>query len=174
MGRRKVTKSSGISGKKSAVSKSSAKNEFKSDVLGGFLVVLGLLFFVFLTFNNLGIIASSISSIFKGMFGKISLLFPVVLIFVGIYSIVSDKKVKVSKEIEKGLVVMIIVAAVFYAFCSINFDMFKNAVNFLVTAYNQGVIGTNVGGFLGALIAATLVQLTGTFASKIILIFVML
>lgn len=174
MGRRKVTKSSGPSGKKGATYKSSAKNEFKSDILGGFLVVLGLLFFVFLTFNNLGPISSAISSIFKGMFGKISLLFPIVLIFVGIYSIASNKTVKVSKEIKKGLAVMIIIAAVFYVFCSNNFDMFKNTVNFLVTAYNQGVSNANVGGLLGALIATILVELTGIIAAKIILVFVTL
>ena len=69
----------------------------KSDLLGGILVVLSLVFIVFLTFDNIGVLSDVIKNILKGSLGVASYIIPAVLMLVGIYSIMSDKKVNVTE-----------------------------------------------------------------------------
>ena len=68
-----------------------AKKQTKTitnDMLGGFLVVLGVILTVFIGFKNVGSFAQICKIVFLGALGKFAYSVPVLLISVGIYCIV--------------------------------------------------------------------------------------
>ncbi len=170
MGRRKVSKKQTVNKK----SKQSSKKTIGSDMLGGILIVLGLIFIVFLTFKNVGDIAGFIKNIFMGAFGKVAFAFPVILIILGGVLIISENKVNASKELKKGILVMTILSALVYIFTASSFDIFSNPVKFIVESFNFGIDGTNSAGLVGAIIASLLFKLVGSVVTKILLSFIML
>jgi len=144
----------------------------KSDLLGGILVVLSLVFIVFLTFDNIGVLSDVIKNILKGSLGVASYIIPAVLMLVGIYSIMSDKKVNVTEEILKGLICAITISSVIYAFAESNYTLFDNVFKFCSDTFNNGISGTSYAGTLGGLIAASSVKVIGIIGSRIILTFI--
>ena len=164
MGRRRKT--SGSSPSRSRKKTQKNVKTISTDMLGGFLVVFGLIFFVFLVFNNIGSFAEFIKIVSFGILGKAAFLIPVILIVVGCYAITSDTKIKVSKEIKKGILIMFLLTPVIYSFTSTNFNLFDNIVKYTVDAFNEGV-----GGAIGALIAGVSVKFIGILATKILFIF---
>ena len=164
MGRRRKT--SGSSPSRSRKKTQKNVKTISTDMLGGFLVVFGLIFFVFLVFNNIGSFAEFIKIVSFGILGKAAFLIPVILIIVGCYAITSDTKIKVSKEIKKGILIMFLLTPVIYSFTSTNFGLFDNMVKYTVDAFNEGV-----GGAIGALIAGVSVKFIGILATKILFIF---
>ena len=164
MGRRRKT--SGSSPSRSRKKTQKNVKTISTDMLGGFLVVFGLIFFVFLVFNNIGSFAEFIKIVSFGILGKAAFLIPVILIIVGCYAITSDTKIKVSKEIKKGILIMFLLTPVIYSFTSTNFNLFDNIVKYTVDAFNEGV-----GGAIGALIAGVSVKFIGILATKILFIF---
>lgn len=164
MGRRRKT--SGSSPSRSRKKTQKNVKTISTDMLGGFLVVFGLIYFVFLVFNNIGSFAEFIKIVSFGILGKAAFLIPVILIIVGCYAITSDTKIKVSKEIKKGILIMFLLTPVIYSFTSTNFDLFDNMVKYTVDAFNEGV-----GGAAGALIAGVCVKFIGILATKILFIF---
>lgn len=148
--------------------KKQATKTLGNDMLGGFLVVIGLMFIVFLSFENIGVFAELIKNVFKGLFGMAAYIFPISLMIIGGYSIASERKVLVLKELKKGLLIMVLFAAVFYAFAASNYNLFANFVKYTVDAYNGGVTGANMGGAIGALIDGALVKVIGLIATRII------
>ena len=164
MGRKRKT--SGSSPSRSRKKTQKNVKTISTDMLGGFLVVFGLIYFVFLVFNNIGSFAEFIKIVSFGILGKAAFLIPVILIIVGCYAITSDTKIKVSKEIKKGILIMFLLTPVIYSFTSTNFDLFDNMVKYTVDAFNEGV-----GGAAGALIAGVCVKFIGILATKILFIF---
>ena len=164
MGRKRKT--SGSSPSRSRKKTQKNVKTISTDMLGGFLVVFGLIFFVFLVFNNIGSFAEFIKIVSFGILGKAAFLIPVILIVVGCYAITSDTKIKVSKEIKKGILIMFLLTPVIYSFTSTNFNLFDNIVKYTVDAFNEGV-----GGAIGALIAGVSVKFIGILATKILFIF---
>lgn len=164
MGRKRKT--SGSSPSRSRKKTQKNVKTISTDMLGGFLVVFGLIYFVFLVFNNIGSFAEFIKIVSFGILGKAAFLIPVILIVVGCYAITSDTKIKVSKEIKKGILIMFLLTPVIYSFTSTNFNLFDNIVKYTVDAFNEGV-----GGAIGALIAGVSVKFIGILATKILFIF---
>ncbi len=176
MGRRKVSsKSVGNNRSKNGYKgKQSSKKTIGSDMLGGILIVLGFIFLVFFTFENIGTIAEFVTSVFFGLFGKIAFVFPIILIILGGHLIISETKLNVPKELRKGIIVMLILSSFVYSFVSSDFDITTNPMRFLVDSYNYGIDGENVAGLVGALVASLLVKFTGIIVTRIILSFVTL
>lgn len=176
MGRRKVSNKpvGNNRSKNNSKVKQSSKKTIGSDMLGGILIVLGFIFLVFFTFENIGSFAELVTNIFFGLFGKIAFVFPLVLIILGGHLIISETKLKVSKELRKGIIVMLILSSVVYSFASSDFDITTNPMKFFVDSFNYGVDGENIAGLIGALIASILVKFTGIIVTRIILLFVTL
>ena len=136
-----------------------------NDMLGGFLVVFGLMYFVFLFFYNIGTFAEFIKNLSYGLFGNAIYILPVTLIIVGCYAIASEKKIKVGNQILKGVLVMSLISPIIYTFSSTNFDLFNNFIKYCVEAYNSGIAGV-----VGAVIAGISVKFIGILATRILLI----
>lgn len=164
MGRRKKKQ-------RRAVKKSDNKT-IKNDLLGGILIVLALILIVFLTFNNIGVISDGLKSILKGCLGIAAYIIPAILLVVGIYSIISDKKVPIGDEITKGIIATISISSVIYVFSEVNYTLFDNIFRFCTTTYNSGVSGDSLSGMFGGIIAAIFVQFIGVIGSRILLTFI--
>lgn len=150
--------------------KSKATKTFSNDMWGGILVVIALVLIVFLTFTDIGGFAGFINNVLKGLFGYLSYLFPVILAIVGVYSIISDKKILMLKEILKGLGIMVVISATVYVFASTDFSLFDNPIKYMSDSYNTGITGGNIAGLIGGLISSIFVKIVGVIASQIILV----
>ena len=140
-----------------------------NDVLGGFLVVLGVILTVFIGFKNVGSFAQICKVVFLGALGKFAYSIPVLLISVGIYCIVSDKKVNPLSEIRKGLLIIALVAAVLTVFTENNVSMFVNPVKTIADSVNQGIEKANFGGAIGTAIGGAVAGVIGMTAARLIL-----
>ena len=171
MGRRKVNSINKKTQKNTSKSKKASKT-FSTDLLGGFTVVLGFIMLVFLGFSNIGFIADLFKNISKGFFGNVSYLVPIIFIVTGIYVIVSDKKVNITKQILKGLLLVslisILVASCVYKYENINGGIIK----LIVDSYNNATTGTNISGFIGSIISMMIISLIGKVATIILFSFV--
>ena len=165
MGRKKVTKNRKGKNKK-------AVKTIGNDMLGGILIVTGIMLFVFLTFSNIGFLPNIIKSIFKGIFGNLALGFPFVLIFVGTHCIMSDNHVVPSKEIIKGIILMILAGATLSAFFANDLSIFDNTIKYTVDSYNMGVLGKSMGGVSGMIIAGICYSIIGGIATKVLLLLI--
>lgn len=143
---------------------------FSNDLQGGLLIIIGVILIAFFCFKNSGTISEIVNNIIRGLFGEISIMLAFVCIFVGIHEILSEKKIKTSKEILKGIILMCMVASVVYSFALFNLTLFDNPVKFAVDTYNSGVDGENISGFIGAIIATPLIKMMGNIPARILLI----
>src|SRR5574344_1230086 len=116
MGKRKVSKTKSLKGKSKKIENKKEEKGLSSNIQGAILVILGIVLFVFLEFKNVGIVSEFIKNISFGIFGKISLLLSITFIFVGIHEIVSKEKTKVSKELNKGVILTCLLCATIYSF----------------------------------------------------------
>ena len=141
-------------------SKKQAKT-ITNDVLGGFLVVLGVILTVFLGFKNVGSFAKICKVIFLGSLGKFAYSFPVLLIIVGIYCIISEKKVSIFSELKKGMLIIALMSAVLTVFTQSDIGLFSNPVKVVADSINAGVEKASFGGAIGTII--------GTVPARIVL-----
>lgn len=144
----------------------------KNDLLGGILVVISLIFIVFLTFDNIGVLSEVVNNILKGSLGISAYIIPAVLMLVGIYSIMSDKKVNIVEEILKGLVSAITISSVIYVFTESNYTLFDNVFKFCSVTFNNGISGVSLTGTLGGIIAAVSIKIIGVIGTRIVLTFI--
>lgn len=165
MGRKKGSKNRKGRSKK-------ATRTIGNDMLGGILIVVGIMLFVFLAFSNIGFLSNIVKSVFKGFFGNLALGLPLVLVVVGTHLIMSEENVVPTKEIIKGTLLVVLVASTCCVFASDNLNILDNTIKYIVDSYNQGVLGTNMGGVLGMLIAGISYSVTGGIASKVLLVLV--
>ena len=159
-------------GRKRKKQKQKQTKTIKNDLLGGILIVVSLIFIVFLTFDNIGILSEVINNILKGSLGIASYIIPAVLMLVGIYSIMSDKKVNVIEEILKGLLSAVTISSVIYIFAESNYTLFDNVFKFCSDTFNNGILGTSLAGTFGGIIAAASVKMMGIIGSRIVLTFI--
>lgn len=167
MGRR-----SGSVNKSKRKRKSENKNKkyISIDLIGGILIVLSVILFIFLTLNNIGSVGVAIKSIFLGIFGVGSFLLPVILVYLGIIFILADNNINVTGKIIQGIILVILISAVAYSFKNTNLDIMKDFGGFVESAYTGGTTLQNAGGVLGGVLTATLSSLIGVVATNIILI----
>lgn len=170
MGRKR--KSTQTVGKRKGTKRSKKQKTFSTDVLGGFLVVLGLILFVFLKFENIGTLAEIFKSIAFGFFGIMAYLLPASLVIIGVKTIYSDEKNKISSDIYKGLYLTAIISATVAVFANSSFNIFDNFVKMMVDGYNGGVSGEVISGCIGVLISSVFVSVIGKIASCIALVFI--
>ncbi|MBR5228143.1 MAG: DNA translocase FtsK [Clostridia bacterium] len=143
------------------------------DFLGGILIVLAFVTFVLFKFKNVGVIGDGINEIFAGLLGDMRIFIPVVFAFIGVRMIVSAEKIKVTGEIIKGLVVVILTGATVYAFKYSTNDYYAlstGVIEFLEWGYTSGVDASNISGILGALIANVINLIGGIYVARIILV----
>ena len=157
MGRKQTSK------KKYSKNSRKSKKNLSTDMLGGFLVVVGFVFFILLAFDSMGAFSIFLKSLLFGIFGKAAFLIPLTMCIVGIYAIMSDSQVVISKELKKGILLVFLVAPLIYSFSSSNYDMFANVVKYAVDSFNEGV-----GGTVGALICGVAVKLIGITPTKVL------
>ena len=173
MGRKR--KSSATRGRKTSnrsnTRNSKSKKTISSDILGGILVVLGLILFVFIQFENIGVIAKFCKNLSMGLFGYMAYILPISLIIIGVRAIYSDEKTKISRDLLKGLYLTAIIAITVSAFANVSNSIFDNFVKNVIDSYNNAVIGKNVGGVIGFTCASVLSKFIGQVASCILLSF---
>lgn len=176
MGRKRKSTQRGSNRKANTRSRNSKANKktFSIDVLGGILVVLGLILFVFLKFENIGVLAEIFKNISMGFFGKMAYLLPVSLVAIGIKTIYCDEKNKISNDIFKGIYLTTVISATVAVFANSSFNIFGNFVKAIVDGYNGGISGENISGFVGVLFSSLFVNVIGVIASRIALVFISL
>ncbi len=147
------------------------KKTFTNDLLGGILVVLGIIVFVFLKFQNIGTVAGIIKNFLVGFFGFTSYLIPIALVVIGIRTIYLDEKTDISKDLLKGLYLVVMVSATVAVYANSSFNLFDNFLKNIIDEYNLAVDGANVSGIVGLLIATTFTNFVGVIVSRILLTF---
>ena len=155
-------------GKRGRPSKKEQKT-ITNDMLGGVLVVLGLILVVFIGFRNIGSFAEICKVLFLGALGKSAYSFPILLMIVGTYCIMSEKKVKPLAEIRKGLIVIALIAATLTVFTESSVTMYSNPVKTVVDSINTGIASGNFGGAIGTIIGGAIAGLIGIVPARIIL-----
>ena len=98
MGRRKGSKNK----KKKATATKEPKKTFLSEFMGGLVFVLGLALIVLFKFDNIGAVADNINMFFTGLLGEARILFPIACMYIGVTSILANKKKNVGAELLKG------------------------------------------------------------------------
>ncbi len=139
-----------------------------SDVLGAFLIVFGLILTVFISFKNLGSVAQICKVVFLGALGNFAYAFPVLLMGVGAYCIMSDKKVKPLNEIKKGLLVIALVAATLIVFTQSSVTLYSNPIKTIIDSVNAGIAKQNCGGAIGTIIGGAFAGIVGMTVSRIV------
>ncbi|MEG1141095.1 MAG: DNA translocase FtsK [Clostridia bacterium] len=142
-----------------------AKKTLKNDLFGGIIVVISLILFVFLLFDNIGNLSSVVKNILVGLFGVTSYVLPFILLFIGVYIIFKDEKIKFLNEALKGIFVLINLSTIVYLFSNVTFKMFDNILKYIVNTFNSGNL---LGGFL----SNVSVDLIGKIPSIILFIFI--
>ena len=155
-------------GKRGRPSKKEQKT-ITNDMLGGVLVVLGLILVVFIGFRNIGSFAEICKVLFLGALGKSAYSFPILLMIVGTYCIMSEKKVKPLAEIRKGLLIIALIAATLTVFTEASVTMYSNPVKTVVDSINTGIASGNFGGAIGTIIGGAIAGLIGIVPARLIL-----
>ena len=155
-------------GKRGRPSKKEQKT-ITNDMLGGVLVVLGLILVVFIGFKNIGSFAEICKVFFLGALGKSAYSFPILLMIVGTYCIMSEKKVKPLSEIRKGLIIIALISATLTVFTEPSVTIYSNPVKTVVDSINEGIASNNYGGAIGTLIGGAIAGLIGIVPARLIL-----
>ena len=155
-------------GKRGRPSKKEQKT-ITNDMLGGVLVVLGLILVVFIGFRNIGSFAEICKVFFLGALGKSAYSFPILLMIVGTYCIMSEKKVKPLSEIRKGLIIIALISATLTVFTEPSVTIYSNPVKTVVDSINEGIASNNYGGAIGTLIGGAIAGLIGIVPARLIL-----
>ena len=154
-------------GKRGRPSKKEQKT-ITNDMLGGFLVVFGLILAVFIGFKNVGSFAQICKIIFLGALGKSAYTFPILLMIVGTYCIMSEKRVNSFLEIREGLIVIALIAATLTVFTQTNINIYSNPIKAIIDSVNSGIARQNYGGAIGTLLGGALAGIVGIVPARII------
>ena len=140
-----------------------------SDVLGGFLVVIGLILMVFIGFKNIGSFANIVKVCIKGALGNSAYCLPILFMVVGVHCILSEKKVKPSSEIRRGLVIISLIAATVTIFSVGNIGIFDNFIKVVIDSVNDGIASRHSGGAVGTVIAGIISGIIGVLPTRVLL-----
>ena len=154
-------------GKRGRPSKKEQKT-ITNDMLGGVLVVLGLILAVFIGFKNVGSFAQICKVIFLGALGNSAYSFPILLMIIGTYCIMSEKKVKPLSELRKGLVVIVLIAAIFTVFTNSDISIYSNTIKTIVDSINAGIAGQDYGGAIGTIVGGAVAGIIGIVPARIL------
>ena len=154
-------------GKRGRPSKKEQKT-ITNDMLGGVLIVLGLILVVFIGFKNIGSFAQICKVFFLGLLGKSAYSFPILLMIVGTYCIMSEKKVKPLSEIRKGLLAIALIAATLTVFTQSNVTIYSNPIKTIADSVNLGILSQNYGGAVGTLVGGAVAGIIGIVTARII------
>ena len=166
MGRRKGSKNKTT--KRNASTKSQ-NNSFITEFIGGLIVVLGIILFILFRFENIGSFANEFNTIMTGLFGAARYMLVLVCIYIGVFAIASDRKIKILSELLKGLVLTMLVSSVTYIFSSDNFNLWVEPNEFLSYAYAGTIKGICSAGLIGGIIANIVFPIGGLLSAKIVL-----
>ena len=154
-------------GKRGRPSKKEQKT-ITNDMLGGVLVVLGLILAVFIGFKNVGSFAQICKVIFLGALGNSAYSFPILLMIIGTYCIMSEKKVKPLSELRKGLIVIVLIAAIFTVFTNSDISIYSNTIKTIVDSINAGIAGQDYGGAIGTIVGGAVAGIIGIVPARIL------
>ena len=154
-------------GKRGRPSKKEQKT-ITNDMLGGVLVVLGLILAVFIGFKNVGSFAQICKVIFLGALGNSAYSFPILLMIIGTYCIMSERKVKPLSELRKGLVVIVLIAAIFTVFTNSDISIYSNTIKTIVDSINAGIAGQDYGGAIGTIVGGAVAGIIGIVPARIL------
>ncbi|MBR2785475.1 MAG: DNA translocase FtsK 4TM domain-containing protein [Clostridia bacterium] len=155
--------------KRGRPSKKSKQSTISNSVLGGVFIILGLVLLVFMAFKNVGSIAQIFKIVFLGALGNTAYIFPLVLVAVGTYCIISEKKIDALGSLRNGIVVIAFIAATLTAFSESSLSIYSNPVKEITDAVNVGIAGKNMGGAIGTLIGGAVAGLIGIVPTRIIM-----
>lgn len=139
-----------------------------NDMLGGFLVVFGLILAVFIGFKNVGSFAQICKIVFLGALGNSAYTFPILLMIVGTYCIMSEKRVDSFAEIRKGLIIIALIAATLTVFTQTNINLYSNPIKAIIDSVNAGIAKQNYGGAIGTILGGALAGIVGIVPARII------
>ncbi len=148
----------------------SSKKSVGYDFIGGVLIVIGIIFFVFFKFENAGVLATTLNEVFSGLFGIAKYMLPAVFVYLGLECILMDRGFSIVGETIKGLITMTLIASTIYIFMYDKFDIFKNVEEGLRWAYVDGIAGENVAGLVGAVVSTLMYKMVGLVGAKIIIV----
>ncbi len=140
-----------------------------NDVLGGFLIVIGLILVVFIGFKNVGSFAQICKIFFLGVLGNSAYTFPILLMIIGTYCILSEKKVKPLNELKKGIIIIALIAATLTVYTQSNVNIYSNPIKVIVDSVNAGISNLNYGGAIGTIIGGAIAGVIGIIPARIIL-----
>lgn len=149
--------------------KSSKQSTISNSVLGGVFIILGLVLLIFMAFKNVGSIAQIFKIVFLGALGNTAYIFPLGLVAIGTYCIISEKKIDALGSLRNGIVVIAFIAATLTAFSESSLSIYSNPVKEITDAVNVGIAGKNMGGAIGTLIGGAIAGLIGIVPTRIIL-----
>jgi len=139
-----------------------------NDMLGGFLVVFGLILAIFIGFKNVGSFAQICKVIFLGALGKSAYTFPILLMIIGTYCIMSEKRINCLTEIRKGLIVVVLISATLTVFTEPNVNIYSNPIKTIVDSVNTGIAKQNYGGAIGTIVGGAIAGIVGNIPACII------
>ena len=173
MGRKKKVDTTSKKKTSSSTKKRKTSNNKKTiaqDFQGGVLVALGIIVFILLTFTGMGKIVKSIRGVINGFFGISMYVIPVAMCIIGIYMIVSNRRIKASKQFYKALLAMIMLSSVVGIYTLEKFNIFDNFIYYIFeTCYNCTLRGEAFSGLVGGLISSIFASLIGVIPTKILL-----
>ena len=140
-----------------------------NDVLGGFLIVIGLILVIFIGFKNVGSFAQICKIFFLGVLGNSAYTFPILLMIIGAYCILSEKKVKPLNELKKGIIIIALIAATLTVYTQSNVNIYSNPIKVIVDSVNAGISNLNYGGAIGTIIGGAIAGIIGIIPARIIL-----
>ncbi len=140
-----------------------------NDMLGGVLVVVGLILTVFIGFKNIGSFAQICKIIFLGALGNFAYAFPILLMIIGTYCIVSEEKVDPLAELRKGLIIITLIAATLTVFTQASVSIYTNPIKTIADSINEGIDRQNYGGAIGSIVGGAIAGLIGTIPARIVL-----
>lgn len=149
--------------------KNSKQNTISNSVLGGIFIILGLVLLIFMAFKNVGSIAQIFKIVFLGALGNTAYIFPLGLVAIGTYCIISEKKIDALGSLRNGIVVIAFIAATLTAFSESSLSIYSNPVKEITEAVNLGIAGKNMGGAIGTLIGGAIAGLIGIVPARIIM-----
>ena len=173
MGRKRATAKKSTSSSAKSGARTRAKNKIKKtvmqDFLGGTLVALGIIVFILMTFSGMSGIIKSLRTIIYGIFGVAMYILPLSLGIIGIYLIISEKHVKVSKQFYKAIFLMVMFSILVGAYTLKQYNIFDNFIRFCVdNCYWNTINELEYCGLVGGMLAAILISIIGTVVTKII------
>ena len=170
MGRKKGSKNrkGSTKSKRRTKKNQSTAPKISIELIGGCLVLIAIVLYVFITFDNAGVVGTSINTFLTGMFGIIKYAVPIIIAYLGIMFIISEE-ISVIGKIVQSILFVALISSTIYTWTSTNYG---TGTEYNEAVYAGAIAGENLGGLVGAKIASFLNAYFGLVASRIVLLVV--